>query len=90
MQLKAKYISKILKYFVSLRREIEFIIFLFSNQQCNDAGAADNDESRHDDHQELLQAAPALPEAGGPHPVAEGRGHEAHRPCLLAEHLTGG
>ena len=76
-------------YTFLLGRVIEFIIFLFCNQQCDEEGAREDDEEGHGDHQELLQPAPALPEAGGPHPVAEGRGHEAHGPGLVAQHLAG-
>ena len=86
MQLKAESIHK---YLVPLWREIEFIIFLFGNHQCDDAGAAEDKESGHDHYEELLQPTPPLPEAGGPHPVAEGRGDEAHGPGLVTEHLTG-
>ena len=74
---------------VPLWREIEFINFLFGNNQCDDAGAAEDEESGRDHYEELLQPAPPLPEAGGPHPVAEGWGHEAHGPGLVTEHLTG-
>ena len=75
-------------YTFLLGRVIEFIIFLFCNQQCDEEGAREDDEEGHGDHQELLQPAPALPEAGGPHPVAEGRGDKAHCHGLVAQHLS--
>ena len=60
------------KSILSEARNSEFIVFLFGNQERDDAGAAEDDEGGHDDHQELLEAAPPLPKAGGPHPVAMG------------------
>ena len=60
----------------------------FGNQQCDEEEAREDDEEGHSDHHELLQPTPALPGAGGPHPVAEGRGDEAHCPGLVAQHLS--
>ena len=53
---------------------------LFDDHEDNHEGAAEEEEEGEADQQDLLQATPALPQAGGSDPVLE-TGRYKHRPA---------